>query len=117
MVTGIPYDTFWSLHPKPCSLHTVLSLLALSGYVGIPQIDPVSALDANIAIASVPSLNVRGGMHHVVFENREWDVVVHDPNRERGDVDWYGAGGFELTTWSEVIRVYKNPYFHLESRL
>jgi len=61
-------------------------------------------------IITVPSLNVVGGTHYIVADLSDAVLTVYDPQRGREGKKYYAENyaseGQQLTSYSEVIRIY-----------
>lgn len=45
--------------------------------------------DWKLYLAAVPSLNIIGGLHHILLDLRYGDCVVFDPNKGRANIKYY----------------------------
>lgn len=93
MIAGVPVGVFMGLHDEYRAAR--LSLRQALDRLGIPfrsydSANRNSLGDEGIFLASVPSLNIQGGMHQVVIEMLEdADWRVYDPNQGRDDRLYY----------------------------
>lgn len=107
MVTGQSYKDVRAVDRHELSMFRVISILSYFGYIGEPQTYPVLPLtSATVALVTVPSLNIPGGNHQVVWVAD--DLKVFDPNEMRAGRKWYTTQ--TMKSWSEVIIVKENPY-------
>lgn len=93
MIVGAPVSVFMGLHEEYRA--GKLSFREALNRMGIPfrsfdSADRNSLGDEGVFLASVPSLNIQGGMHQVVIEMLDdayWRV--YDPNQGRDDRLYY----------------------------
>lgn len=93
MIAGVPVGVFMGLHEEYRASR--LSLRQALDRLGIPfrsydSANRNSLGDEGVFLASVPSLNIQGGMHQVVIEMLDdADWRVYDPNQGRDDRLYY----------------------------
>lgn len=93
MIVGCPVSDLMGMHEEYHA--TNLSIRQILDRLGIPfrsfdSADRQSLGDEGVFLASVPSLNIQGGMHQVIVEmldDGDWRVC--DPNQGRGDRLYY----------------------------
>ncbi|MNG79336.1 hypothetical protein D3C81_442040 [compost metagenome] len=100
MLTGLPIGSLSWLHKwyreEDASLSEILSR------IDMPFIDKRTSERWNLDIefvgvylATVPSLNIKGGYHQVLIEMTDDTWIVHDPNRGNEGKWYYTAPGVE----------------------
>lgn len=105
MISGVDQQSIiddLDRHHGSCgSLHDEFCQWVRLGY--LPQLVPWNSLRHGIVmLATVPSLNIPGGMHRIVIDLRDV-LTVYDPNKGRDGRRFYTEDS--LHSWSDLTTV------------
>lgn len=111
MITDVPIETLFAQWPnweaeRGISLKSALSILALNGFIGIPQPEPFHFEAGRRYLVSVFSRNIMATGHYVAIDiDHDGVITVGDPNYGRPDKKWYSS--FDELSMIDVLRIFK----------